>query len=42
MIAREQAAFALCYGIPPSEYQHLTQLERRAFREEARRLSQRR
>lgn len=42
MIAREQAAFALNYGVPPSEYQHLTQLEREAFHEEARAIQNRR
>lgn len=41
MIALEQARFCLCYGVPPSEYRHLTQLDRRAFREEAKRLNRR-
>jgi hypothetical protein len=41
-MAREQAGFALAYGVPPSEFRHLTQLERQAFHEEARRLKRKR
>lgn len=40
MAATEQARFALCYGVSPSDYRDLTQLERQAFHTEARRIAE--